>query len=32
MFYLQLSYENNIFFTNENFVQITIAEYEKYVQ
>ena len=29
MFYLQLSYDNNIFFTNENFVQITITEYEK---
>ena len=29
MFYLQLSYGNNIFFTNENFVQITITEYEK---
>lgn len=29
MFYLQLSCENNIFFTNENFVQITITEYEK---
>lgn len=29
MFYLQLSYANNIFFTNKNFVQITIAEYER---
>ena len=29
MFYLQLHYENNIFFTNGNFVQITIEEYEK---
>lgn len=29
MFYLQLSYDNNIFFTNGNFVQITIEEYEK---
>ena len=29
MFYLQLSCENNIFFTNKNFVQITITEYEK---
>lgn len=29
LFYLQLSYENNIFFTEDNFVQISIAEYEK---
>ena len=29
LFYLQLSYENNIFFTEDNFVQITVAEYEK---
>lgn len=29
LFYLQLSYENNIFFTEDNFVQITISEYEK---
>ena len=29
LFYLQLSYEKNIFFTEDNFVQITIYEYEK---
>ena len=29
MFCLQLSYDNNIFFTNDNFVQITIFEYEQ---
>mgnify|MGYP000678793003 CR=1 FL=1 len=28
LFYLQMSYENNIFFTEDNFVQITISEYE----
>ena len=28
LFYLQMSYENNIFFTEDNFVQITIFEYE----
>lgn len=28
LFYLQLSYENNIFFTEDSFVQITILEYE----
>lgn len=28
LFYLQLSYKNNIFFTKDNFVQITISEYE----
>lgn len=28
LFHLQLSYENNIFFTEDNFVQITIFEYE----
>lgn len=28
LFYLQLSNENNIFFTEDNFVQITISEYE----
>lgn len=29
LFYLQLSYERNVFFTEDNFVQITISEYEK---
>lgn len=29
LFYLQLSYENNIFFAEDSFVQITISEYEK---
>lgn len=29
LFYLQLSYERNVFFTGDNFVQITISEYEK---
>lgn len=29
LFYLQLSYEKNVFFTEDNFVQISIAEYEK---
>ncbi|MBC5667391.1 hypothetical protein H8S00_05240 [Eubacterium sp. BX4] len=28
LFHLQMSYENNIFFTEDNFVQITIFEYE----
>ena len=28
LFHIQLSYENNIFFTEDNFVQITISEYE----
>lgn len=28
LFYLQLSYEKNVFFTEDNFVQISIAEYE----
>lgn len=29
LFYLQLSYECNVFFTEDSFVQITISEYEK---
>lgn len=29
LFYLQLSYERNVFFTEDSFVQITISEYEK---
>ena len=29
MFCLQLSYDNNIFFTDDNFVQITVSEYEQ---
>lgn len=29
LFYIQLSYEKNIFFTEDSFVQITISEYEK---
>ena len=29
MFCLQLSYNNNIFFTDDNFVQITVSEYEQ---
>mgnify|MGYP004634343171 FL=1 len=28
LFHLQLSYENNIFFTKDSFAQITISEYE----
>lgn len=28
LFHIQLSYEDNIFFTEDNFVQITISEYE----
>lgn len=28
LFHIQLSYENNMFFTEDNFVQITISEYE----